>query len=50
MTHYADELHAAQTAALNEPHLETNPLLDAIFIASRLHMVTFFGSVRLPEL
>ncbi|KAG2352717.1 hypothetical protein BDR07DRAFT_1497778 [Suillus spraguei] len=35
-THYTDELHAAQTAALNEPHLQTNPLLDAIFIASGL--------------
>ncbi|KAG2369048.1 hypothetical protein BDR07DRAFT_1447877 [Suillus spraguei] len=36
MTHYTDELCAAQTAALNEPHLQTNPLLDAIFIASGL--------------
>ncbi|KAG2354321.1 hypothetical protein BDR07DRAFT_1548776 [Suillus spraguei] len=35
-THYTDELCAAQTAALNEPHLQTNPLLDAIFIASGL--------------
>ncbi|KAG2030384.1 hypothetical protein BDR03DRAFT_994964 [Suillus americanus] len=35
-THYTDELRAAQTAALNEPHLQTNPLLDAIFIASGL--------------
>ncbi|KAG2032254.1 hypothetical protein BDR03DRAFT_874342 [Suillus americanus] len=32
--HYANELHAAQTAALND--LQTNPLLDAIFIASGL--------------
>ncbi|KAG2036126.1 hypothetical protein BDR03DRAFT_472249 [Suillus americanus] len=32
--HYTNELHAAQTAALNDPQM--NPLLDAIFIASGL--------------
>ncbi|KAG2361311.1 hypothetical protein BDR07DRAFT_1508499 [Suillus spraguei] len=48
MTHYTDELCAAQTAALNEPHLQTNPLLDAIFIASGLPLNVDFGELNPP--